>query len=140
MKTLKDFTPEIQGRISDYKKRYLSGIEDGGRYNSFGIKNAEALIFWNYEKCGYKKPIVLVAENPYESQLYFNWIKAQEKLYLPIIYLLFSLKNRGNACLYSRCIKYNVYFFKNNTLYILLKGAVIRQLREFFRSSMVLFF
>ena len=69
MKTLKDFTPEIQAKIPEYHKRYLAGVEDGGRFRSFKKENAEKLINWNYEKSGFKKPVVLVAENIYEQQL-----------------------------------------------------------------------
>lgn len=79
MKTLKDFTPEIQAKIPEYIERYTKGVFDGVRYNSFVKGNAEALINWNYEKCGYKKPDVLVAENLYESQLFFNYEESLEK-------------------------------------------------------------
>ena len=92
-KTLKDFTPEIQERIPEYIARYTKGVFDGGRYNSFSKKDAEDLINWNYNKCKLKNPVVLVAENPYESQIFFNYIKANEKIYLPILYTIYCLKN-----------------------------------------------
>lgn len=79
MKTLKDFTPEIQAKIPQYIERAMKGVSDGGRYNSFDIKKAKACIKWNYEKCGYKMPMVLVAENPYEMNLLFNFVKRLAK-------------------------------------------------------------
>ncbi|MEI2271861.1 hypothetical protein OHD16_06870 [Sphingobacterium sp. ML3W] len=93
MKTIKDFTPEIQAKIPEYLDKYTKGVFDGGRYNSFKKENAEALIHWNYEKCGYKNPVVLVAENPYESQILFNYIKANDKVFTPILYLIYCIKN-----------------------------------------------
>ena len=94
MKTLKDFTPEIKAKIPQYIKKYTEGIFDGGRYNSFKKENAEKLIDWNYAKCGYKLPVVLVAENIYEAQIFFNHIKANEKIYTPILYLIYCLRNK----------------------------------------------
>lgn len=92
MKTLKDFTPEIQKKIPEYIKKYTLGIFDGGRYNSFDRKNAVELINWNYEKCNFKKPVVIVCENPYESQMFFNYIVANKEAVLPIIYLNYCLE------------------------------------------------
>jgi hypothetical protein len=62
MKTLKDFTPEIQAKIPKYIENYTAGIYDGSRYKSFQQSNAEELINWNYNISGFKKPIILVAE------------------------------------------------------------------------------
>ena len=66
MKTIKDFTPEIQAKIPDYIKKGLNGVFDGKYYENFDIEKAKKAVYWNYEKCGFKKPLVLVAENPYE--------------------------------------------------------------------------
>jgi len=74
MKTLKDFTPEIQNKIPSYINNALQGVFDGGRYNNFNLNNAVEAVNYNYEICGFKKPLVLVAENPYESQLLFNFV------------------------------------------------------------------
>jgi hypothetical protein len=92
MKTLKDFTPEIQAKIPEYIKRYTKGVFDGGRYKNFNLKDAEELIHWNYEKCKYKKPVVLVAENPYEMQIMFNYIVSNKATWIPI-YINYCLKN-----------------------------------------------
>ena len=75
MKTIKDFTPEIQAKIPQYIEKYTKGVFDGGSHNSFNYDDAEKLVHWNYEQCKLKNPVVLVAENPYESQLFFNYIK-----------------------------------------------------------------
>jgi len=91
--TLDDLTPEIEARIPQYLNDYTAGIYDGGRYNSFSEEAAAALINWNYEQAGFKKPVLLVAENPYEAQIYFNYIRANEEYYLPIIHLLYCLDN-----------------------------------------------
>jgi len=94
MKTLKDFTPEIQAKIPEYLKKYQAGVFDGGRYKTFKKENAEALINWNCEKCGYKKPVVLVAGNPYEAQLMFNFIVLNKEHFGPILYLIYCLINK----------------------------------------------
>jgi len=72
MKTLKDFTPEIQAKIPKYIENGLEGIFDGKKYNSFDFNKAKACVKWNYEKAGFKEPLVLVAENPYETLLMYK--------------------------------------------------------------------
>jgi hypothetical protein len=93
MKTLSDLTPEISAKIPEYIAKYTKGVFDGERYNNFKYDAAVALIDWNYEQCKYKKPCVLVAENPYEAQIFFNYIKANEKVFLPIIYTIYCIRN-----------------------------------------------
>ena len=93
MKTLKDFTPEVQAKIPEYITRFTQGVFDGQRYKDFNIESAANLIDWNYETAKYKKPCILVAENPYEAQIFFNYIKANEKMFLPIIYTIYCLRN-----------------------------------------------
>jgi hypothetical protein len=75
MKTLQDFTPEIEAKIPEYQKWALEGVKDGGRYRSFDYEKAKQAVYYNYEYCGYQKPIVLVAENPLEQQIIFNYLK-----------------------------------------------------------------
>jgi hypothetical protein len=75
MKTLKDLTPEIQAKIPEYINKALLGVFDGGRYDSFIWENAYSCVKLQYEKCGYSPPIMLVAENPYEAQIMFNYVK-----------------------------------------------------------------
>lgn len=48
MKTLNDFSPEIQAKIQEYIKQYTKGVFDGQRYNDFKYHDAMALIDWNY--------------------------------------------------------------------------------------------
>lgn len=66
MKTLKDLTPEIEAKIPQYIAAGLANVFDGGYYNMFDADKARACVKWNYEKCGFKEPQVLVAENPFE--------------------------------------------------------------------------
>jgi hypothetical protein len=93
MKTLKDFTPEVQAKIPEYIKNGLKGVFDGGRYKAFDIEKAKKAVFFNYERCGYKKPVVLVAGNPYESQFIINYVKKNPELTTGI-YLLYCLQNK----------------------------------------------
>ena len=80
MKTLKDFTPEIQAKIPQYIKNGLNGVFDGTKYNNFNLEDATKAINWNYEKCGFKKPNVLVAENPYEIILMYKLLLQKNKV------------------------------------------------------------
>ena len=75
MKTLKDFTPEIKAKIPVYQERALRGVFDGGRYRDFNYESAYKAVCLQYEKTGHKKPLMLVAENPYEAQLLLHYIK-----------------------------------------------------------------
>ena len=94
MKTLKDFTPEIKTKIPEYINNALTGVFDGERYNNFSFEKAEKAVNWNYEKCGKKKPIIIVAENIYEAQIYFNYLKANKNFH-PLLNILFNLKNNA---------------------------------------------
>ena len=123
MKTIKDFTPEIQSKIPEYIKKYTEGIEDGKRYKNFNLTDAENLIHWNYELCNYKKPVIIVAENPFESQIIFNYIVANKERFLPMLYLIYSLKNN---------IKENIekFFVKGSQLDSQLHSQLGSQLRS----------
>ena len=88
MKTLNDLTPEKQTKIPKYQKRVLDPIFNGSKYHNFDLEKAKKAIKWNYEKCGYKMPIVLVAENPLEQQYLFNYLKLNKKYYEKILYVL----------------------------------------------------
>ena len=95
MKTLRDFTPELQEKIPSYIKTGLEGVFDGGRYKNFNFKDCEKAVNWNYNKCGYKKPVIIVAENIYEQQLLFNYLVANKNLII-ITHYLYCLKNKLN--------------------------------------------
>lgn len=92
MKTLKDFTPEVKSKIPEYIDQALKGVFDGQRYKNFNLEAAEKCVHFNYERAGFKKPIVLVAGNPYESQVIINHIKKNHELMVRI-YLMYCLKN-----------------------------------------------
>ena len=93
LKTINDFTPEIKAKIPEYIEKYTKGVFDGGRYNDFDKEKAEALVNWTYEQCTYKKPVVLVAENPFEAQIFFNYIVANKELFGLMIYINYCLLN-----------------------------------------------
>src|SRR3989338_9697059 len=38
--------------------------------------DAYKCIEWNYKKCGYRTPFIIVTENPLEMQMMFNFVKA----------------------------------------------------------------
>jgi len=90
-KRLKDFTPTIKAKIPEYIERAVAGVFDGGRYKDFTLEKAQEAVNWNYKFCGYKEPVVIVAENPYEAQVFFNYIKGNEDL-KKLILLLYKLK------------------------------------------------
>jgi len=92
LKTLDDFTPEIQAKIPAYIEKYTQGIFDGGRYKDFKREHAEALVDWNYKKSGHLPPVVLVAESPLEAQMMYNFMKNDYKFF-PRIMNLFNAKN-----------------------------------------------
>lgn len=80
MKTLKDFTPEIQAKIPNYIDEGLKGTFDGSYYNNFNLKDAQACVDWNYIKAGFKAPKLIVAENPWEIILFYKILLEQNKI------------------------------------------------------------
>ena len=129
-KTIKDFTPEIQSKIPEYITKYTKGIDNGERYYNFKFENAEKLINWNYEKCGFKKPVVLVVENIYEQQIFFNFIVANKEKYFPILYLIYNLKNNMNDEI-KKFIKNLKKKNKGNTLYNTLDNTLDNTLKVY---------
>jgi hypothetical protein len=72
LKTLEDLTPEIEAKIPEYIANGLEGVFDGQRYREFDAEKARKAVKWNYEKCGYAEPKVVVVENPLEAQIMGN--------------------------------------------------------------------
>jgi hypothetical protein len=93
MKNLIKLTSENQSKFKSYVNKYVRNSLDGSRYKNFSKENAEKLINWTYESAGFKKPIVLVCENPYESQLLYNFIIKNKKYFLPILYFNYCMIN-----------------------------------------------
>lgn len=129
MKTIADFTPEIRNKIPEYIEIYTKGVFDGGRYDTFDKKKAVDLINWNYVECKRNKPVVIVAENPLEAQIIFNYIVSNRDLFYPILFL--------NYCIINN-IDLNV---KNNPeleskLYSELSSQFIPKLRSDLRSKL----
>jgi hypothetical protein len=75
MKEIEDLTEQMIAKIADYKQDALEGISDGERYNRFKVEDAYKCVEWNYRKCGYRSPVIVVTENPLEMQMMFNFIK-----------------------------------------------------------------
>ena len=76
MKTIEDLTPELQNKIPEYIRNGLKGVFDGQQYNDFDREKAVKAVNYNYEFCGFDSPMVLVAENPLEAQLLFNFVNS----------------------------------------------------------------
>ncbi len=74
MKTLKDFTPEIQAKIPLYKDRVLKDLCSGKEYETNDIKDSIRYVHRIYEIAGYKKPLVFFAKNPIEYRILFEVI------------------------------------------------------------------
>ena len=106
MKTLKDLTPDILAKISGYKEKCLEGIYNGERYHNFDLEKAKKAINWNYNKCGLKNPIILVAENPLEQQYLFNYLKLNYERYKNILNLLYLLQQEFIEITIELDIKY----------------------------------
>ena len=78
MKTMADLTPEILAKIPSYIERATEGVFDGGRYERFEYDKAKAAVDWNYKQCGFEPPKVIVAENPVEQIIMYNFLMIQE--------------------------------------------------------------
>lgn len=77
MITMKDFTPEIQAKIPEYQARALEGVSDGGRYRAFSLEKAKECVDFNYKEAQFAPPKwVFAAENPFEAQIMFNYLKS----------------------------------------------------------------
>ena len=131
MKTLKDFTSEIQNLIPSYINNALYGIFDGQRYNNFNFKDAEEAVNLNYEFSGFKKPVVLVAENPYEAQIIFNYV-INNKYFINLIYYLYKLKNNIETFQLDSQLNSQL----DNQLYIQLRNQLYSQLNSQLNSQL----
>jgi len=127
MKTLKDFTPEIQAKIPEYQRRVLEPVFSGQKYRDFDFQSAVKCVNWNYEFCGFKAPVVLVAENPYEAQLMFHRIKNDPALQLMIIALDSQLDSQLRSQLDSQL---------DSQLYSQLRSQLDSQLDSQLRSQL----
>src|SRR5690606_20788906 len=96
--------PKIQSKIPKYQKEAIKGVFDGERYKNFDIKKAEAALTYNYQYLKLKTPVIIVAENPLEQQLMFNFINSDLGIGLrKLIHFLYNkdLKNsqlRSQLC------------------------------------------
>src|SRR5690606_18317510 len=135
MKTLKDITPVVQAKTPEYIKNALAGVFDGGRYKSFDIEKAKKAVWLNYERCGYKKPVVLVAGNPYEAQIIMNYLSACPPI-VAYIYLLYCSQNKiKNDKLHGQ-LRDQLYGRLNVQLRDQLYGRLNGQLRDQLRHQL----
>ena len=151
MKTIKDFTPEIQAKIPQYIAAGLDGVFDGKRYQSFCYNDAVECVKWNYTKAGYDMPEVIVAENPHEANLiamkltgeteyknfntylftmnvysnvYYQWFKFIHKEFdLPL-----TIKDDFEACfgLYMKSGIYSAVFFDKACIVVKYPKSITR--------------
>jgi hypothetical protein len=110
MKTIKDLTPKIKAKIPQYIENALKDVFDGKRYYDFDLDKAKQCVYWNYEKCGYKKPLVVVAENPLEAQYFFNFLRL-------ILKDNIQLNNQLDSQLFSQLSNYNNSFLWTMNVY-----------------------
>ena len=91
MKKIEDLTDEVIARIAAYKKQALNGVSDGSRHQFFNVENAYKCVRWNYNKCGYRSPVIIVTENPLEMHSIRSEIKGITKGSL-LLYLEYRLR------------------------------------------------
>jgi hypothetical protein len=125
MKTIKDFTPEVQAKIPQYINKALKGVFNGGRYNAFNYESAYKAVSLQYEKSGFKPPLMIVAENPYEAQVLFNYIKNSEFWAKVVCFL--SKAEKVDSQLYSQL---------SSQLYSQLRSQLYSQLSSQLRSQL----
>ncbi len=119
MKTLEDFTPEIQAKIPEYLDRAFRGVFDGGRYRDFKYNDARDAVYLQYDKCNYKRPLVMVGENPYEAQMMFNWMRGPAAAFGRMVcYIATSMNNldKKPAMLKELLEDKNLLAFLDNTI------------------------
>lgn len=71
MKTMQDLTPEVRGKISEYKsavREFYNGIE-------FDRKSSTDYIEKIYQIAGYDKPVVIYADNPNQYKAFYHKLK-----------------------------------------------------------------
>lgn len=61
-------------KIPEYQNDFLETLSRGERYFNFNYEEALNCVSWNYNKFGFNTPALIVAENPLEMQLVFNYV------------------------------------------------------------------
>jgi hypothetical protein len=72
MKTLEDLTPEIRAKIPLYKEKCVKDLYSGVEAANFNRAFSTSYVEKIYEIAGYKKPVVIYADNPNEFKLKFK--------------------------------------------------------------------
>lgn len=87
MKTLDDLTPEIEAKIPIYQSKCVDDLYSGVESDNFDPKFSTKYVEKVYEIAGYKKPVVIFADNPIDYRKKFialtkdNILNDVEKLY-----------------------------------------------------------
>jgi hypothetical protein len=68
-KMITSLTPEQEAMIDVYVNKYLNLVNSGAYLDVYKHESVSALINWQYEYSGFKKPMVILAQNPFEAQL-----------------------------------------------------------------------
>ena len=94
MKTKKDYTPEIRGKIAAYKARCVQDLYNGNEHKNWKRKDTVDYINYIYALCKHKeKPVVIVADDILQYRVFFN-ILFKTKLLQKKVNALYLFKNR----------------------------------------------
>lgn len=95
MKTAKDFTPEIKGKIPQYCSRAVDNLYNGIEAKNWKKENTILYINKIYQYVDRKLPVVIVANNPTEYKIFFDRLfnKTKNKKILSIIDRIYEEKN-----------------------------------------------
>lgn len=97
MKTLKDLTPEIKGKIAGYKSACVDKLYSGEEHSLNKREDTVKYIEEIYSIAGFEKPVVIIAKNP---DVYKTWFKLlNSKNFVKKIDSLFSFKNDKKSVL-----------------------------------------
>ena len=86
MKTIKDLTPEIRSKIQSYKDRCTKDLYSGKEYANYDRNKTVEYIERVYSIAGFKKPVVIVADNPNQYKMFWEILKNNKKKTIELIY------------------------------------------------------
>ncbi len=68
-KMIESLTPEQEAMIQVYVDKYTKAVNSCGYRDVYKRDSVTKLMEWTYEYSGYKRPVVILAENPYEAHM-----------------------------------------------------------------------
>jgi len=77
-KKIDSLTPEQEKMIPVYVNKYLNLVNKYEYLDRYKRDTVSALIDWQYEYAGFAKPMVLLADNPYEAQVMNTFLEGRE--------------------------------------------------------------